>query len=54
MNAVFRGMEYSPPVLSSYRHERLVEPGIDTQATKIAYLELCFACVVLTPIPLTI
>ena len=54
MNAVFRGMEYSPPVLSSYRHERLVEPGIDTQATKIAYLVLCFACVMLIPIPLTI
>ena len=54
MNAVFRGMEYSPPVLSSHRQERLVEPGIGTQATKITYLVLCFACVVLIPIPLTI
>ena len=40
-------MEYSPPALSSYRHARLVECGIDTQATRIAYLVLCFDCVML-------
>ena len=32
IKAVFSGMEYSPPALSSYRHARLVECGIDTQA----------------------
>ena len=30
--AVFSGMEYSLPASSSYRHARLVECGIDTQA----------------------
>ena len=32
MKAVFSGVEYSPPALSSYSHARLVECGIDTQA----------------------
>ena len=47
IKAMFSGMEYSLPALSSYRHARLVESGIDTQATRIAYLVLCFACVML-------
>ena len=32
IKAVFSGMDYSPPALSSYRHARFVECGIDTQA----------------------
>ena len=44
IKAVFSGMENSPPALSSYRHARLVECGIDTQAgnkNRLSHVMFC-------------
>ena len=45
---MFSGIENSSPALSSYRHARLVECGIDTQAgnkNRLSRVMFCLRCV---------